>query len=1008
MPFFFSFFGDERADRNTRTLFGAMVLFIAAVAGAAPTDGYVQYANTYTVQNWTTNVGSGYFVSNGIIVTVAQYGDSRCELRWKNWPDQNNYNQFEFDALFDNKTQTTAIHQIKSNTGGEPIYLQVSTPGSIRNDNGSVFLTGMANTWFHVNSFFNPVNGDGRVYVNGQLKVTRSYPTTDRAWYFKNGCYNNGLPPGGISTAFFKNLKNWVLATNPPAAPTGLVATPGISQVTLAWSASTSGAIAYNVKRATNPGGPYSLIATPAVNGYTNTGLANGTTYYYVVSATNSFGESPNSSEVNATPIDPGFSLSATPPSQPVTAGNSTNFTIIVVTNGLFAGSVNFGATGLPLEATAQFVPPSLSDAGNATLTIQTTTNTPGGTFSVAIFGTNVNGTITTAVSLVVSNGLSQPGTLIWRGTNNWSTPQNWTNLSVGGLGPPGPLNDVQFQNDGSAGAAGATNNIVDAAFAAGGATIRSLRYGNTNGFHTTLITPGTTLTVSNAASGNALFAGTGTDSGANETVTATMTGAGGALVVNNSLANVNIRQGGAAGTHQATLNLSGLDSLTATAARLLIAGDGATAVADSRLSGVLFLARTNIITLSGAAPQLNIGDHPSNGRGNPAITMLPSYLFLGRSNAIFADSITVGRQKAVPVSMLFNPAFVGSGATALFRGTNGPASRVSTWSIGDDSPLATSNQASEGTNDFTGGTVDAMIDTLYVGRGEIGSGNAAGSGTGTLTFNAGTIDVNQLEVGYQSQAGSLSAGFGTVNVNGSAYLTVNSALRLAFTSGGTAGAGTLNVNGGSASANNIVAGGGVSVIMATAGGTVSVGMQIGTPASRLAALNLTNGTLQLNVNGAAIVTNVSVNTLNVGGLNTLLIDLVDNVSGTTTFPLISYNTLNGSVAGNFVLGDLPDGVSGGLVDNPANKRIDLVLTPTAVVAPQITSATIAGSSLIMSGTNGAPYGKYYVLASTNLSVPLENWMILATYYFDGAGAFSFTNAMDPSLPQRFYLLQLP
>jgi hypothetical protein len=35
---------------------------------------------------------------------------------------------------------------------------------------------------------------------------------------------------------------------------------------------------------------------------YTDTGLANGTKYYYKVSATNSSGESANSSEVSATP----------------------------------------------------------------------------------------------------------------------------------------------------------------------------------------------------------------------------------------------------------------------------------------------------------------------------------------------------------------------------------------------------------------------------------------------------------------------------------------------------------------------------------------------------------------------------------------------------------------------------------------------------------------------------------------------------------------------------------
>ncbi|HXF09477.1 MAG TPA: carbohydrate-binding domain-containing protein, partial [Desulfuromonadaceae bacterium] len=55
-----------------------------------------------------------------------------------------------------------------------------------------------------------PVTGDGSLYINGSLKVYRSYPTSDRQWYFKNGTYNNGLPSGHKSTAWFKNIKSWV------------------------------------------------------------------------------------------------------------------------------------------------------------------------------------------------------------------------------------------------------------------------------------------------------------------------------------------------------------------------------------------------------------------------------------------------------------------------------------------------------------------------------------------------------------------------------------------------------------------------------------------------------------------------------------------------------------------------------------------------------------------------------------------------------------------------------
>src|SRR5215813_9553382 len=98
----------------------------------------------------------------------------------------------------------------------------------------------------------------------------------------------------------------------PPPAPTGLSATPGNAQVTLSWNAS-SGATSYNVKRATTNGGPYTTIASGVTStNFTNTGLTNGTTYFYVVTAVNSFGESGNSNQASATPQN-----SQTPPPAP-------------------------------------------------------------------------------------------------------------------------------------------------------------------------------------------------------------------------------------------------------------------------------------------------------------------------------------------------------------------------------------------------------------------------------------------------------------------------------------------------------------------------------------------------------------------------------------------------------------------------------------------------------------------------------------------------------------------
>jgi len=92
-------------------------------------------------------------------------------------------------------------------------------------------------------------------------------------------------------------------AVLPPAAPSGLQATAGNAQVSLIWTAST-GATSYHIKRGTTSGGPYTQVAAPTATSETDTGLTNGTTYYYVVSALNSVGESANSSQASATPVN--------------------------------------------------------------------------------------------------------------------------------------------------------------------------------------------------------------------------------------------------------------------------------------------------------------------------------------------------------------------------------------------------------------------------------------------------------------------------------------------------------------------------------------------------------------------------------------------------------------------------------------------------------------------------------------------------------------------------------
>jgi hypothetical protein len=75
----------------------------------------------------------------------------------------------------------------------------------------------------------------------------------------------------------------------------------GAASVALNWSVSAT-ATNYFVKRSTVSGSGYTAVATNTSLAFTNTGLSNGTLYYYVVSALNGVGESINSTQASARP----------------------------------------------------------------------------------------------------------------------------------------------------------------------------------------------------------------------------------------------------------------------------------------------------------------------------------------------------------------------------------------------------------------------------------------------------------------------------------------------------------------------------------------------------------------------------------------------------------------------------------------------------------------------------------------------------------------------------------
>src|SRR5262249_35000433 len=131
----------------------------------------------------------------------------------------------------------------------------------------------------------------------------------------------------------------------PPSAPTGVTAIAGNTQISLKWTAS-AGATSYNIYRGTTAGGEgASPVATGiTTTSFTDTGLTDGTTYYYRVTAVNPRGErgKPPQASVRAQflilPIDPGGGAVASFVAAPDFVGNSLTYptTASIDTSGVF------------------------------------------------------------------------------------------------------------------------------------------------------------------------------------------------------------------------------------------------------------------------------------------------------------------------------------------------------------------------------------------------------------------------------------------------------------------------------------------------------------------------------------------------------------------------------------------------------------------------------------------------------------------------------------------------
>jgi autotransporter-associated beta strand protein len=743
------------------------------------------------------------------------------------------------------------------------------------------------------------------------------------------------------------------------------------------------------------------------------------------------------------------FDVSAVGQQRTLNAFNVTNSTTALpiiggVTN-VSAASIISGGAGNVINVTA--IPPIASYP--VTFVVMQSAGPIGGNFNFSIgtlpaanppYAANVTQSIDqTAVLLTVTAGpVGTRPSVLWTGADvpnlntNWSDRLNWQLP-----GAPAPGDNLFFNNTGAAVASALSspggglsafvpdfiNNIVDA-----NTTISSLTYTNLNGtYHNTLIANGVTLTITNSGLSVGSLA---QDVGGANSQFVTISGTNGKLNVNNTNALINVALTSASsGNHLANLDLSALGTFQANINRF---GVGSLNTTTTRPSGIAYLAQTNFLTMGySVAPGFGAqSDLRGLGVGNQSDSTTKSFLYLGQTNVINVNTIGIGVGKQSG-QIQFNPSLTAANANPVLylRGSDG-VSPVTWWTMGDALAQTGASSAPNGTADFSGGTINALVGTMYVGRAPDNANTGTANCIGVLTFDSGVFNAATMIAGFQPRAIG-DAGVGTVNVSSNATLgagatlVVSGSLALGSAAGGAGAAntsGSLNTTNGTVFANNIVPGTNSISRINLAGGRLVVTNSIGNLTGPLGALTLAslgtpdNSRTTLNVPvGYDGLAGVTVASFNIDGLDTTTnVVNIESIGPAAAvgveLPIIQYGSLT-FLAGatfNIGLGTLPAGYTGVLTNDTATSTIGLVLSSAIHPQPRMNSFVQSGNTVLVSGINGFANGPFHVLASTDVTAPLSTWTSVGTGIFGPTGNFSFNATIDPAKPQQFFIVHVP
>jgi len=215
----------------------------------------------------------------------------------------------EFDVMAQSWPGTSSVIELKNPAGNRTaLSIQLRNP----TNEGHTFVRAsgsqhhklsdppQSNRWYHLKLAVNVPAQKVDIYIDHQL-VADDAPLEGSFTADGIGRIYAKTPGTGRGTMYYDNFQIYV---EPVPSPNGLVAEPGNGMVQLTWQA-VEGAATYSVKRSETDGGPYTTIATGITEpSYIDDTAQNGVTYYYVVTASGTLGESVPSNQASATPSE--------------------------------------------------------------------------------------------------------------------------------------------------------------------------------------------------------------------------------------------------------------------------------------------------------------------------------------------------------------------------------------------------------------------------------------------------------------------------------------------------------------------------------------------------------------------------------------------------------------------------------------------------------------------------------------------------------------------------------